>query len=113
MLVIASGMFHADQVLRGFLRPRCARRLVVAVIDGAQSAGQRHSVSRLPAPVGDSTNLVHTTTREGGRRIMATDYDTPRKTDDDISEDSIEELKARSRSDKSSGAVDTDETELA
>ncbi len=43
---------------------------------------------------------------------MATDYDTPRKTDDDINEDSIEELKAR-RQDKSAGAVDVDETELA
>jgi hypothetical protein len=32
---------------------------------------------------------------------MATDYDTPRKTDDDLNEDSIEELKAR-RNDKSS-----------
>lgn len=44
---------------------------------------------------------------------MATDYDTPRKTDDDLTEDSIEELKARTRSDKASGAVDTDESELA
>ena len=44
---------------------------------------------------------------------MATDYDQPRKTDDDLSEDSIEELKARTRSDKSSGVVDTDESELA
>ena len=26
---------------------------------------------------------------------MATDYDTPRKTDDDLNEDSLEELKAR------------------
>ncbi|MGW3013782.1 DUF4193 family protein, partial [Streptomyces sp. NPDC001219] len=26
---------------------------------------------------------------------MATDYDTPRKTDDDLNEDSIEELKSR------------------
>jgi hypothetical protein len=43
---------------------------------------------------------------------MATDYDTPRKTDDDINEDSIEELKAR-RVDKSSSTVDVDETELA
>ncbi len=43
---------------------------------------------------------------------MATDYDTPRKTDDELSEDSIEELKAR-RADASSGAVDVDETELA
>lgn len=43
---------------------------------------------------------------------MATDYDAPRKTDEDLSEDSIEELKAR-RSDKSSGVVDEDEVELA
>jgi len=43
---------------------------------------------------------------------MATDYDTPRKTDDDANEDSLEELKAR-RADKSSSAVDVDETELA
>ena len=43
---------------------------------------------------------------------MATDYDTPRKTEDDASEDSLEELKAR-RADKSSSAVDVDETELA
>ena len=43
---------------------------------------------------------------------MATDYDAPRKNEEDISEDSIEELKAR-RSDKSSGVVDEDETEAA
>lgn len=43
---------------------------------------------------------------------MATDYDAPRKTDDDINEDSIEELKSR-RVDKASGSVDVDETEHA
>lgn len=43
---------------------------------------------------------------------MATDYDAPRKTDDDLNEDSIEELKSR-RVDKSSGNVDVDETEQA
>ncbi|MER6398120.1 MULTISPECIES: DUF4193 domain-containing protein [unclassified Kitasatospora] len=36
---------------------------------------------------------------------MATDYDAPRKTDDDGSHDSIEELKTR-RTDTSSGAID-------
>ena len=41
---------------------------------------------------------------------MATDYDAPRKTDDDLSEDSIEELKAR-RVDKTSASVDVDEAE--
>ncbi len=43
---------------------------------------------------------------------MATDYDAPRKTDDELSEDSIEELKSR-RVDKGMGAVDEDETEAA
>ena len=36
---------------------------------------------------------------------MATDYDTPRKTDDELSEDSLEELKAR-RVDKTAAVVD-------
>lgn len=43
---------------------------------------------------------------------MATDYDAPRKTDDELGEDSIEELKAR-RVDKTSSAVDEDEIEAA
>ena len=43
---------------------------------------------------------------------MATDYDAPRKTDEELSEDSIEELKAR-RMDKNSGKVDVDEAEVA
>ena len=43
---------------------------------------------------------------------MATDYDAPRKTEEDLSEDSLQELQAR-RSDKNSGVVDEDETEAA
>ena len=43
---------------------------------------------------------------------MATDYDAPRKNDDDLENDSIEELKAR-RNDKSTSSVDVDETEQA
>ncbi len=43
---------------------------------------------------------------------MATDYDTPRKTDDDVDSDSLEELKAR-RNDKSTSTVDVDEFEAA
>ena len=44
---------------------------------------------------------------------MATDYDAPRKTEDDgLAEDSLEELKAR-RIDKAASTVDVDETELA
>ncbi|MFT6565069.1 MAG: hypothetical protein ACJAY5_001832 [Actinomycetes bacterium] len=43
---------------------------------------------------------------------MATDYDAPRKTDEELAEDSLEELKAR-RNDKAASAVDVDETEAA
>lgn len=43
---------------------------------------------------------------------MATDYDAPRKTEEEQSEDSIEELKAR-RHEKNSGKVDQDEVEAA
>ncbi len=42
---------------------------------------------------------------------MATDYDAPRKTEEE-NEDSIEELKSR-RNDKNSGKVDEDEVEAA
>lgn len=44
--------------------------------------------------------------------MMATDYDAPRKTDEEIREDSLEELKTR-RNDTKSGAVDEDEAEAA
>ena len=44
---------------------------------------------------------------------MATDYDAPRRSEaDEVSEDSLEELKAR-RGDKASSSVDVDETEQA
>ena len=43
---------------------------------------------------------------------MPTYYDAPRKSEEDQSEESIEELKAR-RHDKNSGKVDEDETEAA
>lgn len=43
---------------------------------------------------------------------MATDYDTPRKTDDELAEDSLEELKAR-RTDPTSAVVEVDEAEAA
>ena len=47
---------------------------------------------------------------KGRQDLMATDYDQPR-TDDEVGEDSIEELKARR--DAQAGAVDVDEAELA
>lgn len=43
---------------------------------------------------------------------MATDYDAPRKQDEELKEDSLEQLGAR-RSDHQSNAVDEDETEAA
>ncbi len=43
---------------------------------------------------------------------MATDYDAPRKADEEVDEDSIEELKSR-RHGKNSGKVDEDEAEAA
>lgn len=43
---------------------------------------------------------------------MATDYDAPRKNDDEVSENSIEELKNR-RTDTQSAVVDEDEAEAA
>lgn len=43
---------------------------------------------------------------------MATDYDAPRKNDEELREDSIEELQTR-RTDTQSAAVDEDEAEAA
>ena len=43
---------------------------------------------------------------------MATDYDAPRKNEEDLDQDSIEELKSR-RNDKNAAVVDEDETEAA
>jgi hypothetical protein len=43
---------------------------------------------------------------------MATDYDVPRTSEEDLSEDSVEELKTR-RADKPVAVVDEDESDLA
>lgn len=43
---------------------------------------------------------------------MATDYDAPRKNDDEPESDSIEELTARQK-DQSSEAIEEDENEVA
>ncbi len=64
---------------------------------------------RLPERYIRATRL----SRDGGARAdMATDYDSPRKTDDEISEDSLQELQAR-RMDKSSTAIDIDPDDVA
>lgn len=50
---------------------------------------------------------------EDGVDEMATDYDAPRRTEsDEVSEDSLEELKAR-RNEAQSAVVDIDETDTA
>jgi len=59
-----------------------------------------------------SAQAVTLSDEETGTTAMATDYDAPRKNDDDIENDSIEELKAR-RNDKSTANVDVDEAEQA
>ena len=43
---------------------------------------------------------------------MATDYDSPRKTDDELTEDSLQELQAR-RMDRSSSTIDMDPDDTA
>src|SRR5256885_16005584 len=43
---------------------------------------------------------------------MATDYDSPRKTDDELTEDSLQELQAR-RMDKSSSTIDLDPDDVS
>ena len=43
---------------------------------------------------------------------MATDYDSPRKTDDDLGEDSLQVLQAR-RQDRSSATIDLDPVDAA
>ena len=43
---------------------------------------------------------------------MATDYDSPRKTDEELTEDSLQELQAR-RMDKSSSTIDIDPDDVA
>src|SRR5690606_20615622 len=53
------------------------------------------------------------TTSSAGVRTMATDYDSPRRSEaDELAEDSLEELKAR-RNETQSGVVDVDEDATA
>jgi len=68
-----------------------------------------------PLPTSEQTHAGYGEPREQAeceQPIMATDYDAPRKSEEDLNEDSIEELKTR-RVDKPSAVVDEDETELA
>ena len=61
------------------------------------------NVTEFPAGFGHNYGLLSVTPArrrgaqrvEGERTTMATDYDSPRKTDDDLTEDSLQELQAR------------------
>jgi hypothetical protein len=75
-------------------------------------------VAEFPAGFGHNRAVPSVTSarrvsKDGGVRAeMATDYDSPRKTDDDVTEDSLQELQAR-RMDKSSTAIDIDPDDIA
>lgn len=60
----------------------------------------------------DQQDPLSSRAHPGGSRSTATDYDAPRKNDEEQSDESIEELQTR-RNDKNSGKVDEDETEAA
>src|SRR5260370_2671134 len=78
------------------------------------------NVTECPGGIGHNYGLESVTTAqrmrttdEGGWSTqMATDYDSPRKTDDDLTEDSLQELQAR-RMDKSSSTIDLDPDDVA
>ncbi len=66
-----------------------------------------HNLAPTPA-----THRLGTGFRGAELTPMATDYDAPRKNEEDQDQESIEELKTR-RHDKNSGKVDEDEAEAA
>jgi hypothetical protein len=72
----------------------------------------RSDVDALHHPDGPSDDAGPARTAREVKDEMATDYDAPRKTDDELAEDSLEELKAQ-RANKAASAVDVDEVELA
>jgi len=74
-------------------------------------------VTEFPAGFGHNRGLEsvalarrHLTMRS--KATMATDYDSPRKTDEELTEDSLQELQAR-RMDKSSTSIDLDPDDVA
>ena len=71
-------------------------------VDGAQSAPPRREPARSAARRSRTSRALDRTSSGEWKTRMATDYDAPRKTEEDQSEESIEELKAR-RHDKNSG----------
>jgi hypothetical protein len=76
---------------------------------GGHGTGKSRSISFTQKPFIERFDLKNS---ECGAPLMATDYDAPRKNDDESNEDSIEELKNRNTS-RQSSVVDEDETEAA
>src|SRR3954468_23619539 len=118
LLAARTAVVHNPPVIGGTKPPPGAlpRRLhrcgpPVAVREPAPASPCRCSTTVPPLPAAPDTARTNRTTIRSVS-TMATDYDAPRKTDDELSEDSIEELKAR-RVDKTAGAVDEDEIEAA
>jgi hypothetical protein len=66
----------------------------------------------MPGRQGHQHPAIQPNKAEREQKIMATDYDAPRKSEEDLNEDSIEELKTR-RTDKPTAVVDEDESDLA
>ncbi len=84
------------------------------VISGTIAAHGGWSFGGAPGGMLPASKMFHRTCTPLPREeiTMATDYDAPRKTDEELAEESIEDLKAR-RAEKSSSVLDIDETELA
>src|SRR6266513_4365338 len=80
------------------------------------TCARRPDVTEFPAGFGHNCGVLSVTPRRmkmrGCRTQMATDYDSPRKTDEEITEDSLQELQAR-RMDKSSSTIDVDPDDVA
>jgi Domain of unknown function (DUF4193) len=82
------------------------------------ACGRRRDVTEFAARIGHKLRPPERYTRATRRKTwrgtgqMATDYDSPRKTDDELTEDSLQELQAR-RMDKSASTIDVDPDDVA
>ncbi len=57
--------------------------------------------------IGDTADVARR-----GDELMATDYDAPRKSDEELNEESLEDLKAQHAAKSTSSSVDVDEADL-
>ncbi|GAA1100310.1 hypothetical protein GCM10009605_40220 [Nocardiopsis composta] len=99
---------------RGRVRPTWVATRCEDTREGSQSS----YAAKVFRPTGHKIRLSRVTParrgieRGGWSKQMATDYDSPRKTDEDMNEDSLQELQAR-RVDKGTGTIDVDPDEVA